>query len=152
MKKGFWYILAIVLVTAFSSCDKDENKPDYIGKWTGTSDIILLGVNVTETIILTENTFDVLFNTAIGTMTTELGGVKGSMTVSGNSISITVTSAGVIDEESYTIVWYDSNSDEFAKALENVGKDATMDATYSVSGKTLTLTIDGVTRNYTKVE
>jgi hypothetical protein len=147
MKKGLLYLLTFMFAVSFTACEKDEAKsPDYVGTWTYTETDEDYGIEVTQVLTLTEKTIEMLMSMKMGGVSIEMGGMKGSMTVTGDKVVISATSLGSPDINEETgeiseVIWYQKGSAEFTEMIEEWGGE-TMEATYKVSGNTLTITSD----------
>lgn len=144
MKKLLVLFVIGAMTLSFWSCEKDEDEKDYVGTWqeTYTDE----GIQYKDVYTFTESTFESVTSVNMGTGFVEAGGAKGTMSVSGSTVTLTLTHAGLAeyDMETHTLgelMWYASGTPEFDAFIEDVGS-ATLNGEYSVSGDTMTMKID----------
>ena len=164
MKKLLIFLTAFVIVSfIFTSCEEEEKEKDYVGTWkcSYTESYFTIEVELEETLILTETTIDQLIKASIADEPfKEIAGMKGTISVDEDSITITVTEIGSADIDYMTLTigdfaYYEAGSEEFDEWLAKNNNDPTITAKYSVSGDEMTVIItygDGEeeTKVYTK--
>lgn len=147
--KNLNYLTIIVLFAAalLVSCNKDEDKPAYVGNWISQEtdgDTVLK-----TTLELKESSFTQVISMKIGNSTSwiEMYGIKADLSVSGNVMTYTLTSIGAAEFNMQTlsfgdIVWYNTGVTDFNNLLETLGMTATMKIQFAVSSNTLTVVPD----------
>jgi hypothetical protein len=145
MKRFLLLFVVSALTLGFWSCEEDAEDPKFIGSWVQTS--TEEGTEMKDVLDLTASTFQSVYSMKMGEEWFELGGGKGTLTTSGNELTLTFTHAGSAeyDFETHTLgdlVWYGAGTEEFDATIAEMGGDATLKGEYSVSGETLTLKID----------
>ena len=141
----------IVFVLAFASCTK-EKTPAYVGNWAmlGTTE---LGDSVVQTkgaLTLNENSFTYVMKvkTSSSSVWIDYMGQKGTLKVTGDSISIHFTQLGVSAISENTglptgvITYISEGSAGFSEILAAMDLPAGFKGTYSITGNELTLNLD----------
>lgn len=158
MKKMIWtdlykavVFMAVVLIFS-SSCKKDDPVlPDYVGTWTTVVSYPTDNGNVSvrENMTFTETTFvDLAQMQMAGGQWTDFMKMKGSMSVSGNLMNVTLTEVGISTFSMISglptgqITSYQTGSADFDDLLAKTGQSKTFKSAYSVSGNQLTLKTD----------
>ncbi len=138
-----------LLTLTFTSCNKDEgDTPDYVGTWVNES--IDDSYTITTTLVLTSSTFDMSMTMSYGDIEMEVAGIEGNLSVSGEQFTLTVTRVGMIDYDSYQLVWYSKGEEGWDETLAEMDMEETMTATYEVEGNQLTVTVDGEPEVFTR--
>lgn len=138
MKKYSILLSVVLFVSLFlSGCKKDDDKPAYVGTWemTETSD----NGQMKTTLTVTESTVTVINSYFFGEAWIDGSGMKATLSVSGDDVTLTLTEIG---QAPYTmngigdIVWYTPSDEEFAALALDFGANANL----QIVGK---LTVDG---------
>lgn len=147
--KNLFLIVAAVCLVTFSSCSKKDSSPDYAGTWTNST--TQLGMTVKAVLTLTEGSYSVSSQLGSGSTFAELGGAKGTLSVSGATMTIKATSVGVLNSTSQKVEWFSEGTTQF-KAQYPTTASQTKTCTYKVSGNSITFTYtDGTaSQTYTK--
>lgn len=151
-KRTIGFALIALFTLAFISCEKDKDEtPDYVGTWVSEEldDSFGEPMTITSTLILTASTFDMSISVDIGVIELVMGGMKGTLSVSGNQITIMPNSIGMADE-SGVMVWVNKGDDGWEEALDEMDMDEIETGTYSVEGDQLTITVDGEVDVFTR--
>ena len=144
-------VFLTVLVTFSSSCKKDDKvNADYVGTWIAVNPISTEfgSTSLKEIMTLTETTFTDLMQILIpGNNWVEYVNMKGSISVNGNLIDVTIAEVGTAFDMNTglptgVIKTYKTGSPEFDTLLSKAGRSKTFKLEYSVSGKELTLKSD----------
>ncbi len=144
-----WFFILLLAVVAVA-CKKDEDDPDYVGKWYQT--YTERGLTFKQLLTLKKNSFEMLIQiqnpTNPGSYIDYMG-QKGTFTVQNDILTVTLTSIGIAQINPLTfmpvgdMVYYNAGTSEFNNVLQQAGFDEpTFNAKYAVSGNELTLTID----------
>lgn len=150
MKKIFAFGMVLVAISfaTMSSCSKDDEvSADYVGTWL--SDESIASSSEKETLILTANSLTINLQTKDETTGSwvEYYGLKGSISVNKQLLTITITEIGVAfdvqtGEPTGTMTFYKAGSASFDLLLQHAEQSVTFNSEYSVSGNTLTLKTD----------
>jgi len=119
------FLFTLLGLAIFSSCSK-EDLPDYVGTWSSSK--TEQAITYKDVITLDESNFNMSSLLSYGLDFVEVGGSKGSLTVSGNKLTANITSEASYDYTNVKLVW------------ETVDKNKVFE--YSVSGSTLTIKYD----------
>jgi hypothetical protein len=149
MKKFKLFLPAVVLaILFFSSCEKDD-APDYVGTWVTTESMDMgeSSLEFKETLTLKEGSFNSLIQMGAEGQYVDFMGVKGSLDVSGQSVTMTITSVGMVDmtdPNASGLTWYEEGTDDFDSMIkESMEMDSnSMTGEYAVDGNKLTLKSD----------
>lgn len=150
MKLIFSLTALIVLSLTFTSCEKEDETPAYVGTWVNeiTETVEIFGeMTVTTTLVLTKSTYDISSSFTIADVPIPAGGTSGDLSVNGNTITISPTSitAYDIDEETGELIEMILNKgdDGWEEALVEMEMSASESATYSIDGNKMTVTFEG---------
>ena len=142
----------LVLSAAFTSCKKDETtvpEADYVGKWTSDAIASDTQGDHKDNLTLTKNTFEDVIQTKVssGTYVNSII-VKGTMTVTNNTMNVHVSEIGISDindqsgEFTGNVTTYKEGSLFYGLIMDQVGQDADFQSEYAVSSNKLTLKTD----------
>ena len=148
------FALTIVVIIS-SSCKKDgEINPDYVGTWAVIMPSIPTDTGYTsgfkDNMTFTKSGFTDLIQMPGESADKWIDylSMKGSITVSGNMINVTITEFGISSfdvitgKPTGTIISYKEGSSTFNDILNNSGQAKTFNSEYSVSGNKMTLKTD----------
>ena len=142
-----------LLIITFSSCEKKEDNPPYVGTWVNiqSMDIFEVGmpIPVRTTIILSKSTIEYMIAIELDDQFEDVGGMKGNITVTEDFFILTPTSLGSINE-SEVIVWINKGEPGWEDELADWEMDETESAEYQLEGNTLTLSIDDTPTVFTR--
>jgi len=153
----FLCVILFSAEAAFSSgCEEDKSSASYVGTWTMTETWYTYDVTITLT--LTSDTWQITVSNTYYEYVYEAT-IRGSMTVSGNTMNVTVdgfkyytneggstSDTGWIEEGDY----YWDNIYDYLEENLYVYDSLSFTATYTVSGNTLTMVIEEETYTFTK--
>lgn len=147
-------LIALVVTLSAVSCNKDdddEKDPVYLGTWSRTETVIIdeFELDVKDIMTFTKNSVTNL-GQIYNPLTEEwidLMGLKGSLSVDGNSMDVTVDEIGFSDTDldglpTGDMTYYDSGDPEFDALLNEFELEENFEAEYSVAGNQLTLKTD----------
>ncbi len=145
-------IISLFVFSLLSSCKKDNVNPDYVGTWvaTGTINLSNMTMDYKDVITFSTSSFEDIgkVKNPVTSAWLDFVGLKGSMTVNGNVMDITLTDAGITTFDAVTglptgtLVYYKDNQSEFSTILTQSGMKKTFQSEYSISGNNLTLKTD----------
>lgn len=148
--KSLFFIALLAIV--ISSCKKDDPDPDYVGTWYVTGSAELddgSTVEMKEVMKLNEGSFSDVIQVKNPDTNKFLDymGTKGTMTVNGNRMTVTVNEAGVSTFDvsgipTGTINYYKSNQTEFTTLMALLEMPTTFQSEYEIAGNQLTLRTD----------
>lgn len=149
LKSVFFIVLLAVTI---SSCKKNDPAPDYVGTWYATGSAQLedsTTVEMKEVMKLNDGSFSNVIQVKNPSTNAYLDylGTKGTMTVNGKKMSVTVTEAGVSTFDvsgipTGTIHYYKSNETGFTTLLAFLEMPSSFQSEYEISGNQLTLKTD----------
>ncbi|HEY3371567.1 MAG TPA: hypothetical protein VGK10_11995 [Prolixibacteraceae bacterium] len=144
-------LMALLMIVVVSCKDDDPVLPAYAGTWAATESIPTETgyTSIKDIVTLTETSFAELGQMEIGTGNwKDIASLKGTMTVSGNSLHITLTDVGMTTLNMLTglptgtIITYHEGSAEFNDQLSQMEQPKTYVTQFSISGNQLTLLTD----------
>jgi hypothetical protein len=144
---------ALCMVIFFiTACEKEEDVPDYVGTWIATGSFTEEEVTLEMKDILTLKTSSLTEVLQIKNPLTDNWldylGLKGSLTVSDNTMSIVLNELGMSSFDMMTgmptgnITYYSKEQNEFDQLISESGMPETYSAQFSVSGGSLTFKVD----------
>jgi len=141
-----------VVVLFNLSCKEDETVlPDYAGTWAAVESVPTENgsMQVKDIMTLTETSFSDIHQIQVATdKWTDMVGMKGSLSVYGDIMSVTITEIGVTSLSGVTglptgvITSYKKGSSEFDALLSANEQPKTFESKYTISGKNMTLQTD----------
>lgn len=132
---------ALFFLSVFS-CEESGDTPNYVGTWVNLryEDFFEndLPVNIQTTFIFTESKVEYYVDIEDNNEFSPMGGIKGDLSVSGDEMTITVTSVG-LQNGSGELTWVKEGDLLWEAALANYEIDNTTDTwRYKVIANTLT--------------
>jgi hypothetical protein len=134
----------LLLTVVFISCENEDGDPDYVGTWINeeTETFFEQIITVRSTLVLTKSTFDMAMDMVASGVAVPMAGMKGGLSVSGENITVTPNSVGMVEENETTLTWINKGDSGWEDALAEMEMDETETATYKVEGNQLTITFD----------
>jgi hypothetical protein len=164
-KSNLFYLVLLSLLMIFTSCEKEDKTPGYIGVWEMTNSITEDGItlNMKDVLTLEEGNFIESIQMKYGDQYLEILVMKGDLVATETKFSFTITSIGALNSNTLDMDWYNEGTDAFDSFLREELQYTTnsYSIAYSVEGKVLILKSDmngdGVISDseklkYTKVE
>lgn len=152
------FLGALLVFTSCEDDDKGGDVPDYVGTWVNSYIDEVTSLPTKETLTLTVNTFEQVtsIQNPLNSNWYDVGGLKGTMEVDGQNMTITVTSAGYA-EISFepglsigTFDWYDEGTPKFDELIDEYANGETsLNGNWSIDGNQLSVGIDGEDENET---
>lgn len=143
--------LLLVAVTVVS-CKKDDDDPDYVGTWVvlGTFNDGETNFEMKDVLTLSSGKFEekMQLKNPVNNTWLDYMGMKGTLTVNGNKINVTITEIGlsainpVTQTPTGVITYYKSTDTEFSELVEGFGIDLTYQSEYSIQGSEITIKTD----------
>lgn len=147
------FVFMTLLVTLVASCKKDDDDdPDYVGTWVvlGTSSDGETTLEMKDVMILSKGSFNekIQVKNPTNNVWLDYMGMKGTMSVNGPKMDITVTEVGlsslnpVSGVPTGVITYYKSTDAEFNQLIEGFGMQTTFQSEYAVAGNEITIKTD----------
>lgn len=149
MKKKLFVALAAVFVAVFySSCEKE---PVFAGKWEYVALSDFFDMRMVLDLSESSMVMSMFISGDDGASWEELGGLEGDITYTDETITVTPTRAKAID--GYDVEWFGPGDELYEEMLEDMGfENNKLVIGYSVNGDQMTLTMDGDTQVFTKID
>lgn len=142
-----------LLILTFSSCEKKEDNPPYVGTWVNirTMDIFEVGLPLPLriTMILSKSTMEMTFAVEIDDQFEDLSSIKGNLTVTEEEFIFTPTSIGYVNNDD-VMEWVNKDEPGWEEELAESGWDETNTTEYQLDGDTLTLPMDNTPLVFTR--
>jgi hypothetical protein len=146
------FVLTVIVMISTSCKKDDEVSPDYVGTWIATeSSSETTGGSQTQEIITftTNEVYNLIkMSGATAGVWVDYASMKGTISVSGNKMSVTVNELGISPFDQITglptgaITSYKAGSSTFDILMGKSGQNKIFTSEYSVSGNKLTLKSD----------
>lgn len=146
-------VLSITLVFfLISSCKKDDPDPDYVGNWValGTVSTGETTLEMKDIITISKGSFNqkVQVKNPSNNSWIDYFGTKGTLTVTGTTMNVTLTEAGlsavspVTSFPTGTITYYKSTDPEFTQIVNAFQMLTSFQSQYIVNGTEITIKTD----------
>ena len=150
--KSGLFLIPLCIFFLITSCEKDEDNPDYAGSWalTGTIKIDNRIMGYKDNYTFTGSTFSEIkqINDPDINEWLDFFGLKGSILVDENVINFTITEIGISGSNSITgmpngkMVYYKDTQSGFSDLLSQIGGEQAFSSEYVITGNTMTLSTD----------
>lgn len=146
------FLIPLCIFVLMISCEKDEDNPDYVGKWAVTSSISfddqIMGYQDIYT--FSKSSFSELqqLKDPDTNEWIDLFGLKGSISSDGYLLNFTVNQIGLSTADRITgmptgnMVYYTDGQVGFSTLMSDLGMEKIFKVEYNVSGNTMTLLYD----------
>lgn len=148
IKQLFSLVAFALLTLTFTSCEKEDDAPEYVGTWVNQEVADFFGIEMTvkTSLILTESTYVFGSTMIMEGVPLPMGEIKGDLSVSGETLTITPTSVTSYDDQGNATI-INKGDAGWEEALLEMEMAESETATFSIEGNKMTITFDGETES-----